>query len=169
MMLVCSTLGVEPRPILPPRASQVCRRLRTRAIGSPSPPADKGYRSTSSQKAYLAGQEDRPVELLAPTILSVPPANLLCRIVLEPSRDLLAATLARKAGVTRIFGSNRSLDQIAPSSWVGIATRMRDGSLSTRQPRRPVNPAVQPIWAALTTGIISTVSSPKESKISRRN
>ena len=110
------------------RFQKVVVRFSASLIGSPSVPADAGYRSTSSISTTLIGREARPAAELAPTIVMCPPGNVLCRIVFPESLDRASLTFPLSAGVSRSIGASLSFENVCAISRVGCSANIGDGS-----------------------------------------
>ena len=76
---VPASVGVEPSKIL--RFQKVVVRFLPNVIGSPSVPAEAGYRSTSSHSKMRIGRDASEAAEFAPAIVRWPPLNVLWRRV----------------------------------------------------------------------------------------
>ena len=126
------TVGVEHRRRF--LFQKAVARFHARFTGSPSAPADTGYRSTSSQRTTRTGRDASEEGLFAPQTVRCPPGNFLCRMVLSLKRLFTSLTRPCKAGVSRNIGARRSLDHACPMSRVGCTTSIGEGSWSMKYP-----------------------------------
>ena len=109
-------------------------RSSARSIGEPSPPAESGYLSISSQTSSRIGRMARLVGLLAPTRVMWPPGNCLCVRVAPESRDLASPNRSRSTRVSRIIGASRSFEKVSAASSFGNTPRIGHGSTWMKRP-----------------------------------
>ena len=159
------SVGVLVNIIL--RLWNVVVRFLIKFTGSPSTPADCGYRLTSSQQTIRMGRDARPVGELAPVIVMCPPGNDLWNSVLLDARLLLSAIKFLSAGVSLTIGARRSWLQVLARSTVGWSTIMGAGSWSIKYPTILFMISVLPTCADDIITIVSIVASATVSMISR--
>src|SRR5210317_288746 len=104
------SVGVLTKMIL--RFQNVADRFRASATGSPSVPADNGYRSTSSHKITRHGRDASDDGEFAPHAVTCPPENTLCSVVFPLARARGSPIFADKTGVSRIAGASLSFDHV---------------------------------------------------------